>query len=608
MHNGPMRRLVHALTLPIVVALLVAAPASAKLPVLKPSSYPGMTTFNCRTDPITLNSGQNLNKYSLTKACPHAEVVSGPLDASVFEAGSGATGYMTRFKPSMVELHDDGSTTLPPVWDLHLHHVVWLPPNGGVLAAGEEKTIATLPQGYGIPLDATANWGLVAMLHNLTPIPDRQVYLTWQIDWVPQTDPARTDISPMHGTFMDVANGGAYPVFDAQRSFDEDGNGKFTFPKEVSTDPADPSYEELGKVSPSRSWTVPSSYTDGITLLSAGGHLHPGGLHVDLQVARDGPDDGTTDGDDPSEVKPLFRSDAHYYEPAGAVSWDVAMTVARRDWRIHLEPGDTVSIDATYNVSRASWYESMGILSLGWTPNADPNARDPFVDAAAVRSMYREGGALTHRRLPENADTEARDDLNLPDPRKLPAGGPAPSGGIDVANFLYQNGGFSALSGFPGRTDEAARHPARRHHELHQPGCALRPAPGRAGLAHDHRLPSSLQQGLGDRLPARQRPGRLRLRGARIRQRHQLQRHDRHQRVHDAAVVRLRWENREGHQARRDVHVLLPPPSLHAGLLPRPRAGRLRLTPGLQGEATDSASAAPLTRAAIHWTVGDNTL
>ena len=34
-----------------------------------------MTTFNCRTDAITLQPGQNLNKYTLTKACPHAEVV-----------------------------------------------------------------------------------------------------------------------------------------------------------------------------------------------------------------------------------------------------------------------------------------------------------------------------------------------------------------------------------------------------------------------------------------------------------------------------------------------------------------------------------------------------
>ncbi len=287
------------------------------------------------------------------------------------------------------------------------------------------------------------------MLHNLTDQPGREVYLTWQIDWVPQTEPERTDISRIRGEFMNVANGGAYPVFDAERDFDADGDGKFVFPDDVSSDPGDPSNEELGKISPNRSWTVPSTFTDGVTLLTAGGHLHPGGLHVDLQVARDGPDPGTTDGDDPAEVRRLFRSDAKYYEPAGAVSWDVAMTVARRGWRVHLEPGDTVWINATYNVRRASWYESMGILSLGWTPNADPNARDPFEDAAAVRAMYKKGGALTHRRLPENVDTHARKNLKLPDPRKLKARGRAPAAGIGINGFFSTPGGFSAARGFP---------------------------------------------------------------------------------------------------------------------------------------------------------------
>ena len=67
---------------------------------------------------------------------------------------------MTRFKPSMVEVHEDGSTTTPAVWDLHLHHVVWLSPNGGpTFASGEEKTIATMPQGYGLKVGARRDLG-----------------------------------------------------------------------------------------------------------------------------------------------------------------------------------------------------------------------------------------------------------------------------------------------------------------------------------------------------------------------------------------------------------------------------------------------------------------
>ena len=107
------------------------------------------------------------------------------------------------------------------------------------------------------------------------------------------------------------------------------------------------------------------------------------------------------------------------------------MTATRPDWRISLKAGDTVSINVTYDVSKASWYESMGILPLAWTPADDPAAKDPFDDAAAVKAMYDEGGILTHGRLPENVDAKARKDLKLPDPRKLPQQGPPRAGRRD---------------------------------------------------------------------------------------------------------------------------------------------------------------------------------
>jgi hypothetical protein len=169
-----------------------------------------------------------------------------------------------------------------------------------------------------------------------------------------------------------------------------------------------------------------------------------------LEVARDGPDAGSVDGDDPAEVRPLFRSDARYYEPAGAVSWDVSMEATRPEWRIRLKPGDTVSIDAAYDVSKASWYESMGILPLVVSHTTDdPMARDPFDDEAAVRAMYEAGGILTHGRLPENIDRKARKDLNLPDPRKLPSKGKVGRSGIEIDGFRYSLGGYSAFRGFP---------------------------------------------------------------------------------------------------------------------------------------------------------------
>jgi plastocyanin len=187
----------------------------------------------------------------------------------------------------------------------------------------------------------------------------------------------------------------------------------------------------------------------GTTLVFGAGHLHPGGLHVDLEVARDGPDAGSVDGDDPAEVRPLLRSDAKYYEPAGAVSWDVSMTATRADWRISLKAGDTVSIDATYDVKKASWYESMGILPLAVSNASDPAAKDPFDDEAAVRAMYDAGGILTHGRLPENIDRKADKDLKLPDPRKLKSKGKVSKAGIVIDAFRYSKGGYSAFKGFP---------------------------------------------------------------------------------------------------------------------------------------------------------------
>ena len=438
---------------PLLVAvcalLALAAPARAQEETLGAASYPDMTTYSCRTDPIYIHPGQNENLLQLTGTCPNAQKVSGPGDTSPFGPGSGAQGYITRFKPSMVELKPSGKLVTPSVWDLHLHHAVWLAPGAGpTFASGEEKTIVALPQGYGIKAPGSGTWPLNYMIHALTADGGRHVYLTWEIDWVPETAPARTDINQARIRWLDVAGAPqVYPVFDAERGFDLDGDGEWVFPDDVPTDPAAPGFEERGKISNERSWTVPAS---GATLVFGAGHLHPGGLHVDLEVARDGPDAGTVDGDEPSEVRQLFRSDAKYYDPAGAVSWDASMEATRPGWRIALDAGDTVSINATYDVRRASWYESMGILPLAWSNAADPAAKDPFDDDAAARAMYDAGGILTHGRLPENIDRKARKGLKLPDPRKLPSDGRLPRTGIEIEGFGYSAGGFSAVRGFPG--------------------------------------------------------------------------------------------------------------------------------------------------------------
>jgi plastocyanin len=126
------------------------------------------------------------------------------------------------------------------------------------------------------------------------------------------------------------------------------------------------------------------------------------------------------------------------------------MTATRPDWRISLNKGDTVSVNVTYDVRKASWYEAMGILPLAVAENSDAMAKDPFDDEAAVKAMYDAGGILTHGRLPENVDAKANQNLHLPDPRDLKSSkAKVAKNGVSVSGFLFSAGGYSAISGFP---------------------------------------------------------------------------------------------------------------------------------------------------------------
>ena len=90
----------------------------------------------------------------------------------------------------------------------------------------------------------------------------------------------------------------------------------------------------------------------------------------------------------------LFRSQAKYFEPAGAVSWDVAMTATKPNWRVAVHRGDRLDLSATYDTRNASWYESMGI-DVVFYATATRGARP-------VRRAVDNPGLITHGHLPEN--------------------------------------------------------------------------------------------------------------------------------------------------------------------------------------------------------------
>jgi plastocyanin len=374
-----------SVALGIVLALLaVATPASAQ---------DGVQTLHYKYGPITISPGQNTIELE-------ANTLKPPVD-----------GWITGFRPNLVR--KDG--TVPRVDVIHLHHGVWLKNYQPLFAAGEEKTTFKAPPGYGWRYRTTDTWHMNHMIHNLTPTPEK-VYITYDLDFVPDGSPAAAGMNEVDTVWLDTV-GGAYPVFDAKR-----GTGgkdrQFTYPDEAPAAPR------------RNTWTVPE---DG-AIVGTAGHLHPGGLWTDLTLTRDG-----------RSIR-LFRSKAVYYEPAGAVSWDVSMTTTPPTWRVGLRKGDVLSVSGTYDTKRASWYESMAIMPTMFDPGG--TGADPFVTNVDVE------GAVTHGHLPENDSHGGGRFAGLPDPRGLLAR-PVPSGGGTVAirDFVYGQGDLSST----GRRGRPAR-------------------------------------------------------------------------------------------------------------------------------------------------------
>jgi plastocyanin len=356
------------------------------------ATYPGLQHLHYRFGPVHIAPGQNLINFM-------------PIAA---DSKPSVPGYITAFRPNLTYL--DGK--VPRVDVVHLHHGVWIVDGETRWASGEEKTFDDLPHGFGWRYTPTQSWVMNHMIHNLFPNPT-DVYITWDIDFVPDTAPAAAGIKPVTTKWMDVSGPSRYPVFDAAR---QAGRKTFTFP-----DQAAPGARGLGS---EHRWVVPSDQT----LVWTAGHLHPGGLHTDLTITRG------------AKTVSLFRSNAHYWEPAGPVSWDVALGATKPDWRVKVRKGDVIKVSGTYDISHASWYESMAIMFVARYAGTDVGGVDPFV------GRLDRAGLITHGHLSENAHHGGGAAL-LPDARSLrsrPAQGP-----VAISGFLSSrgdlNGGGGAL-------------------------------------------------------------------------------------------------------------------------------------------------------------------
>jgi hypothetical protein len=370
-------------------------------------------------------------------------------------------GYITRIEPNLVDVNGD----VPPTEEVHLHHGTWLSVptygSGPFFAAGEEKTIAPFPKGYGMPVKPTDQWLLLYMVHSAVQEP-MELWITYDVDFIPQDKAEEIGIKPAYPVWLDVRPS-AYPVFNTQRDYGGK-DGTCTWPKEKCAafdpwgkqfvgqgEPGNGKGEDLALPPKGESLGEIDRFTGG-TLIGIGGHLHPGGLQNEINLVRGG------------RERRIYTGRAAYWKRSGRprpggppTSWDYSMRVTGLPyWGVDVRPGDKLRSNATYDTTRQSTYENMGIAVTLLVPdrqNGKPRA--PGVNPFRVRRDHskkcRSGGLRadrptlcdqglmpTHGPLPENNNPGGA-------AGQWEAKTGSPTSRVTIADFLYLPGDLSMI-------------------------------------------------------------------------------------------------------------------------------------------------------------------
>ncbi|MGH2978446.1 MAG: hypothetical protein ACRDLQ_02255 [Solirubrobacterales bacterium] len=370
-------------------------------------------------------------------------------------------GYITRFKPNLMRA--DGS--IPPVEQVHLHHGTWLSltgdyGSGPFFASGEEKTIAPFPKGYGMPIKRDDQWQLLYMVHSAVPQP-MEVYITYDIDFVPVDKAGRIPLRPAYPVWLDVRPS-AYPVFNTQRPYGG-ADGTCTWPKEecAKFDPWGDAFTGQGEPGNGigKDLRLPSvgqplgriESFEGGTLIGIGGHVHPGGLRNEIDLVRGG------------ESVRIYTGEAAYWDwedpskPGGPpTSWDLSMRViGLPKWGVRVEPGDVLRSNVTYDTTHQSTYENMGIAIALLAPDENGSPTAPGIDAFTAPKDESDGcpsggleastptlcdkGQVTHGHYKENGNHSGPSGTwNAPRGQETDQ--------VGIANFLYTPGDLSTIS------------------------------------------------------------------------------------------------------------------------------------------------------------------
>jgi hypothetical protein len=244
-------------------------------------------------------------------------------------------GYVTAMSADVVD--ETGASV--PITSVMLHHVVFgkigtpdstcsefrdyegrrVPvPVERFYGAGEERAKLDLPHGYGYPNRGTDRWGLVYMLMNHKPLP-RTVYVQYTVRYT-----TAETLTPVRPYWLDVRNCKADPIFDVP------GTGPM-----------------FSTFSQSATFTMPESGR----IVAAGGHLHGGGLRLDLSDVSCGTRLFTSE---PTWGLPLVRPVVH--EP-GPKHMSEAVTATG----IPVSAGDRLRLTAVYENSLPHT-RAMGIM------------------------------------------------------------------------------------------------------------------------------------------------------------------------------------------------------------------------------------------------------
>ena len=261
-------------------------------------------------------------------------------------------GYIVSVEPGMRRVQN---LTEPGHQEAHIHHAHWFALDPGnkednytkgnsewIFGNGDEETKADFsersaadPKGpqYGQYIGAAGPQLMIYMLHNKTSQPLN----VWIV----------LDVTFVHGTKAELSKKGDRPYHDISgvlfgRTFDvprqPDGDGTWLEGKD--TKPVE--------------WV---STVDG-TMIGTGGHLHPGGTHVDMENLGPKEHPCPNDGRGPQGGTTLYRGDALFRHDV-KYSEDFQMEVTHPAWRAPIHKGDRIRITGTYENRDHAWYTAM---------------------------------------------------------------------------------------------------------------------------------------------------------------------------------------------------------------------------------------------------------